>query len=330
MTPGPFLTVDERLAPYRGRCRFIQYMPSKPAKYGIKLWMCCDAETKYVYNASVYCGKESANEGPCKDLGGKVVRQLLQPLQCDGRNITTDNYFTSLNLARDILKLKKATLVGTVRTNRVELPKEFITPVGRELYSSLVGFNENGDSSLVSYKCKKNKVVVVLSTMHLSSLTFGKEPKKLPEVIDFYNKTKGGVDCADQMIETFSTKFSTRRWPVVLFCNLVDMSALNAYVLFGKLKADGSQLEKRRLFIKRLGKDLCKEQQEQRQSAATRPSLIRARQLDAAQEPPKKRGRCHVCPRQTDKKASAMCKACHKNVCPIHSEIFCSTCLSAN
>jgi len=34
--------------------------------------------------------------------------------------------------------------------------------------------------------------------MHLSDMTFGKEPNKLAEVINFYNKTKVGVDCADR------------------------------------------------------------------------------------------------------------------------------------
>ena len=51
-------------------------------------------------------------------------------------------------------------------------------------------------------------VVVLLSTMHLSNGTFGQTPKKLPEVINFYNKTKGGVDCADQMIDTRSAPSS--------------------------------------------------------------------------------------------------------------------------
>ena len=74
--------------------------------------------------------------------------------------------------------------------------------------------------------------------MILSNGTFGQEPKTLLEVIDFYNKTKGGVDCADHMIETFSNKFSTRRWPVVLFCDLLEFAALNAYVLHEKLKFD--------------------------------------------------------------------------------------------
>ncbi len=34
--PGPHITVGECLVPFRGRFR--QYMPSKPAKYGIKIW----------------------------------------------------------------------------------------------------------------------------------------------------------------------------------------------------------------------------------------------------------------------------------------------------
>jgi len=73
-------------------------MPSKPAKYGTKIWMCCDAETKYVYNASIYCGREDVTAGPTTDLGGKVVRKLLEPINCEERNVTTDNYFTSLSL----------------------------------------------------------------------------------------------------------------------------------------------------------------------------------------------------------------------------------------
>ena len=81
------------------------------------------------------------------------------------------------------------------------------------------------------------------------------------------------------MIETYTTKFSTRRWLVVLFCNLLDIAALNTYVLYEKFKADGASMGKRRLFIKELGKALCQELQEHRQSDAIHPGLARARQL---------------------------------------------------
>lgn len=36
---GDFVTVDEQLLPFRGRSPFTQYIPSKPAKYGLKLWV---------------------------------------------------------------------------------------------------------------------------------------------------------------------------------------------------------------------------------------------------------------------------------------------------
>lgn len=34
---GEFMTIDEMLTPYRRRCRFIQYLPKKSAKYGPKM-----------------------------------------------------------------------------------------------------------------------------------------------------------------------------------------------------------------------------------------------------------------------------------------------------
>lgn len=33
-----FVTIDEMLVPFRGRCGFIQYIPNKPAKYGLKIF----------------------------------------------------------------------------------------------------------------------------------------------------------------------------------------------------------------------------------------------------------------------------------------------------
>ena len=41
------LTVDEQLMLCRPRCLFIQYMPSKPKKYGMKIWCVCDSKTGY-------------------------------------------------------------------------------------------------------------------------------------------------------------------------------------------------------------------------------------------------------------------------------------------
>lgn len=42
--PSAYGTVDEQLVNFRGRCSFKIYIPSKPKKYGIKVWTLCDAE----------------------------------------------------------------------------------------------------------------------------------------------------------------------------------------------------------------------------------------------------------------------------------------------
>nr|XP_036220162.1 piggyBac transposable element-derived protein 4-like [Bactrocera oleae] len=55
--PTANLTIDEQLYPYRGRTGFTQYIPSKPAKYGIKIWWICDAENAYPLQGIMYTGK---------------------------------------------------------------------------------------------------------------------------------------------------------------------------------------------------------------------------------------------------------------------------------
>lgn len=44
---GANVTVDEQLYAYRGGTGFTQYIPSKPAKYGIKVWWVCDSISSY-------------------------------------------------------------------------------------------------------------------------------------------------------------------------------------------------------------------------------------------------------------------------------------------
>ena len=59
--PGPYITIDEQLLPCKARCRFIQYMPNKPDKFGIKFWMGGDVhltKTDYKVVSSAFLGDE--------------------------------------------------------------------------------------------------------------------------------------------------------------------------------------------------------------------------------------------------------------------------------
>ena len=113
-------------------------MPSKPAKYGIKFWLLCDADNYFVVNMQPYLGKEG--DHPEVKQGSRVVKDLVQHLHGSGRNITTDNFFTDLQLAQDLLQ-NKLTLLGTVRANRKFIPKDFLPHPQRAINSSLFWFH---------------------------------------------------------------------------------------------------------------------------------------------------------------------------------------------
>ena len=78
--PGESLTVDEQLIPIRGRCCFRQYIPSKPEKYGLKTFWCCDSMTVYPLNGEVYLGRQSeiATTGNSMSRITNLVRRLDQ------------------------------------------------------------------------------------------------------------------------------------------------------------------------------------------------------------------------------------------------------------
>lgn len=48
------VTIDEMLETFRGRCGFRQYIPNKPAKYGLKIFALTDAKMFYTNNIEVY------------------------------------------------------------------------------------------------------------------------------------------------------------------------------------------------------------------------------------------------------------------------------------
>ena len=83
---GPHTTIDEMLQKFRGRCRFRQYMPSKPGRYGIKYWILADAENHYCYNTIPYLGKEG--DAPAVNLGAQVVKNLVEPIKGTSRSVT--------------------------------------------------------------------------------------------------------------------------------------------------------------------------------------------------------------------------------------------------
>ncbi|CAK1590221.1 unnamed protein product [Parnassius mnemosyne] len=84
-------------------------------------------------------------------------------------------------------------MVGTVRKDKREVPREFRVARGSPLCSSKFEFHP--PCTLVSYVPKPNKVVILMSTMHNDAIIDADSgDSRKPEVITYYNRTKNGVD----------------------------------------------------------------------------------------------------------------------------------------
>ena len=95
--PTKNLSVDEGMIAFRGRLSFRQYMPAKPTKYGIKIWMAADSSNGYVLNFDVYLGKGDG----CRriyGLGYDLVTKLIRPFMNRNHHVFFDNFFTSTKL----------------------------------------------------------------------------------------------------------------------------------------------------------------------------------------------------------------------------------------
>ena len=168
------------------------FIPAKPGRYGIKIWVLVDTETKYCYNAQVYIGK-TGNQREFNQ-GTRVVLELCEPLFESGRNVIGDNFFSSLHLVR-CLEMHKLTYLGTIRKNKPEMPCEFMPSRTRAVESSIFGFHKQ--VTMVSYVPKKNRVVNLISTMHNTAEI--SDDRQKPLMILDYNKLKCGVDVLDQV-----------------------------------------------------------------------------------------------------------------------------------
>ena len=60
------------------------------------------------------------------------------------------------------------------------------------------------------------------------------QQKNKPDITLFYNKNKVGVDVVDQMVRKYSTHSTSRRWPVAIWCNILNIAALNAWIMYKK------------------------------------------------------------------------------------------------
>ncbi|CAG4945989.1 unnamed protein product [Colias eurytheme] len=225
--PGNFLTIDEQLLAFRGKCPFRVYSPKKPTTYGIKIVMLVDSSTKYMVDAEPYLGKFNDTDG--EPLGEYYVKKLTTSIHGTNRNITMDKWYTTLPLARTLVNEPyNLTSVGALKANKQEIPIELQNHRARKVGTSMLCYDN--EVTLLSYKPKSHKVTFFLSTCG-GEEEINKNSKK-PTVVEFYNQTRGAVESLEQMYSAISCSRKSEQWPITLFYRMLTIAFVNSYIIY--------------------------------------------------------------------------------------------------
>nr|CAH7766694.1 unnamed protein product [Callosobruchus chinensis] len=226
-TPKESLCIDETMVPFRGRLSFLQYIPGKRHKYGIKLFKLCIIEG-YTYSIKIYGGKEQPTS---KSLASRVVMELMHPLLNTGRTLYTDNFYTSVDLAHE-LNQNKTHLVGTLRSNRKHNPKAV---VGAKLKKGEMKCLQS-NSKVVVGKWRDKRDVLFLTTKEVPTMVevpTKRGPVKKPSTIAQYNAAKSFIDVSDQKASYHTPIRRSIKWYRKIALELLTNTALvNAHVLY--------------------------------------------------------------------------------------------------
>ena len=255
-SPTKNLSVDEGMVAFKGRLSFRQYMPAKPTKYGIKVWMVADSSNGYVLNFDVYLGKEAGHRRT-HGLGYDFVTKMITPFMNKNHHVYFDNFFSSVGLLEHLLaKNTFACATVRVRSNRKHLPtcagqklrpgEKIVRQKGKIVFTK---WHDKREVSIISSNVSPNSPDVVIQRRNQEQLK--------PAVIDLYNKNMGGVDLADQLRGYYSVTRTSRKWYKYLFWFAIDVSICNAFILYnhhrvGQGKAKLRQLDFRTCLAKQL------------------------------------------------------------------------------
>ena len=132
-----------------------------------------------------------------------------------------------------------------------------------------------------------------------------------------YNNTKFGVDTCDQMLRYYSTRSATRRWPLAVFYNLLDILCLNTFVIAKEMRMKNTN--NRQEFLLFLGKQLCCVKT---RKPTLHPNFSGSNQ-SSINQPIRQRMRCHLC--KTNKTRETCC-TCFKFVCGSCLKTICGAC----
>jgi hypothetical protein len=231
-SPSQYLTLDEAMVAFKGRSSIKQYIPSKPHKWGYKIY--CLASDNYLLHFEVYEGKATTPSS----LGATydTVMRMISSYEHQNYILFTDSWFTSPTVL-SALKQNGVLACGSVRKNRKGLPiipSEEVNNLNKGEWTQ----RQQGDMNLVIWKDQKDLWLLYNHTSPLATSTlkrwndFGKKVNiGCPKAVHDYFFNSRSVDVSGQLHYGYLPGRKSKRswWRLVWW--LIDMCIVNAYIL---------------------------------------------------------------------------------------------------
>ena len=215
------LTINERMVKYTGRLSFRQYIPNKPTKLGIKVFLIADSITGYVWNWYVYSG---AVVGRRANGVHNLIVDLTQDLHNRGHRLYYDSFFIFVPTVR-YLATKGIASAGMLRKNRRLIPDD-VKQAPDTLQRGETHFMRV--NSLLCFVYRDKRDIRFLTNCHGNQI--GENGR--PEALINYNIFARGVDKANQSNSFYHFSHRSLKWYKTLFISLLETAISNAYCLY--------------------------------------------------------------------------------------------------
>lgn len=265
--PSKNLSIDESMVKFDGS-QFKIYMPSKPIRYGFKMYMLCENETAYVLKVAPCMDNSTEKNEENTKIAGLTLK-LLEGFDNRGFHIYMDSYYSSVNLFENLQNLGIAA-TGTIGTNRKGLPKKSLSKAKKNLELHDANFwklcKEKNELILCQWM-DKNPVLVISNyannnwektkrwmkslSRKTRSITRSQKPMidekddlipmfkqkeiDIPVVVHNYTKFMRAVDLFNQHTSYYINDQRSRKWYRSLLYFYVEIALRNSYIIYTKV-----------------------------------------------------------------------------------------------
>ncbi|XP_052889460.1 uncharacterized protein LOC128297800 [Anopheles moucheti] len=338
--PGRFLMLDEQTVQFKGKCEFRQFLTSVPGRVGFKFHLLADCETSYISNLEMLV-PDNQNPYNLSYAPIDVAMRLTEPIQGKQKTVVLGPSFTSPELIKKLYN-SRTMVIGEVKKSYPDIPKAFVSSKGRPEHTTLAAYNDA--LTLVSYVTKRKDLLILMSSFTDIETEESEESEviqkqnQLFQLVELYNRTKSTVQSIQQMCTMYDVVRSTRRWPMVVFFNLMNLSAINAWCIYQLNNPDENKIS-RRDFLVNMSLELLRPQARRRLDNRTISRTLKQRiatflginreeyeTVPVFENRKDSRGRCYLCSRARNKSTRMSCNNCGKFTCGAHCAHLCRTC----